>query len=491
MGRVCPHSLRGELVSTERTLATIFATLVPLGAACGATTGTPIGTRPEVDVPPTGVRSESDGGFGGADAALDDFERRAQIPFDRNAPDLPSHLPVFGASLCSGSTAAYRFDSLQKISWAAPAPDSVALWIYDPAAGLGGVTAEVGWPCKAATDRQACFERRASTYPNEKNSLVLTQGDRVEAISTAMLGAQRMGPVDSIDAAVLAATLEGYEITCDQTRWEARNGEFWFTAKKLYRCSPRVERFVLVVSRDGHVRIDQQELGHEGPDVPLCVHGRRPAALASSRGTERETPIGSFFANAARLEAASVIAFAEIERELRTLQAPFGLLRRVRRARRDEIRHATQMARLAHRYGTPPLRPVAAPRPRTVFEQARDNAVEGCVRETFGALVAAVQARKARDLKLRRTFRAIARDERRHAALSWDLARFYNTHLRESERREVRALVTSAWQELERSRHEFPAMVHDIAGMPEQNVARRLVSELLQALDGSALGSRV
>src|SRR5207247_1515181 len=58
----------------------------------------------------------------------------------------------------------------------------------------------------------------------------------------------------------------------------------------------------------------------------------------------------------------------------------------------------------------------------TLAELARDNAVEGMVGETFGALVATCQARAAASPVVRAVFARIARDEARHAALAHRLA---------------------------------------------------------------------
>jgi hypothetical protein len=56
---------------------------------------------------------------------------------------------------------------------------------------------------------------------------------------------------------------------------------------------------------------------------------------------------------------------------------------------------------------------------RSLEEMALENVVEGCVRETFGAVVAMIQAERAGDARVRRAMRRIARDETRHAELSW------------------------------------------------------------------------
>ncbi len=83
----------------------------------------------------------------------------------------------------------------------------------------------------------------------------------------------------------------------------------------------------------------------------------------------------------------------------------------------DHARRARRLAGRARFSGN--LR--EAPRTRSVFEIALDNAREGCVRETFGALLGWALAGRARDAKVRDFYSRIARDETRHASLSWRL----------------------------------------------------------------------
>jgi hypothetical protein len=59
-----------------------------------------------------------------------------------------------------------------------------------------------------------------------------------------------------------------------------------------------------------------------------------------------------------------------------------------------------------------------------LLEVAVENAVEGCVRETFGVAVAMIRAERAGDKQVRRAMRSIARDEMQHAELSWAVARW-------------------------------------------------------------------
>jgi hypothetical protein len=67
--------------------------------------------------------------------------------------------------------------------------------------------------------------------------------------------------------------------------------------------------------------------------------------------------------------------------------------------------------------------PHADPRAgRSLYEIALENAIEGVVRETFGAAVALWRADHATDPVVRRAMRAIADDECNHAVLSWRIA---------------------------------------------------------------------
>ncbi len=85
---------------------------------------------------------------------------------------------------------------------------------------------------------------------------------------------------------------------------------------------------------------------------------------------------------------------------------------------------------MARRFGgrSVPAR-VAPVETRALQEVAIENAVEGCVRETFGALVASFQAATAGDPAIARLMTSIARDETRHAALSWSVARWASPRL--------------------------------------------------------------
>jgi hypothetical protein len=71
--------------------------------------------------------------------------------------------------------------------------------------------------------------------------------------------------------------------------------------------------------------------------------------------------------------------------------------------------------------------------PRSLAALAADNVVEGCVREAYGALVAAHQASFARDAQVRAVFETIARDEARHALLSFRIHDWASTKIADAE----------------------------------------------------------
>ena len=118
---------------------------------------------------------------------------------------------------------------------------------------------------------------------------------------------------------------------------------------------------------------------------------------------------------------------------------------------------------------------------RSLVEVAADNAAEGCVRETFGALVATLQARRAADPIVRNAMRSIAIDETRHAALSWELAAWAHARMSPLERRRVAAHAREAAERFVAA-VDHPEAVHRVAGMPRPDEAHALFVALQNAL---------
>lgn len=155
---------------------------------------------------------------------------------------------------------------------------------------------------------------------------------------------------------------------------------------------------------------------------PATCGGRRHACVRSRPAGHGPDPAALWLARAAHDEAGSVHAFVALRHELAALGAPDSLLAALAAAADDEARHAAMTAALAHDRGADVEAPEIAAHPvRDLRAIALENAVEGCVFETWAALVAAHQARTAVDPAVRAAYAEIAADERRHAELAWTI----------------------------------------------------------------------
>jgi hypothetical protein len=172
----------------------------------------------------------------------------------------------------------------------------------------------------------------------------------------------------------------------------------------------------------------------------LACLGRRPEGFTVV--ARIDSNVGRTFAEMARLEAASIVAFRTLARELAFHRAPRRLVRAAERAARDEIRHARAMTALARRHGAVvSVDEIATPAMRDLETIARENAIEGCVHETWGALLAHHQAMTADDPTVRAVMARIARDETQHAALGWQIAAWAKGRLdRDARDRVARAM---------------------------------------------------
>ena len=237
--------------------------------------------------------------------------------------------------------------------------------------------------------------------------------------------------------------------------------------------------------RDGYVQV------HVGTTLH-CPGGRRPQRLTlagvagaaqTSARSDREQA-GAFFARQFQLEAASVPAFATLRRELAWFDAPAALMRAAATAERDEVVHAQLTAGLARRHGVAVALPAVAPTPaRSLAEMTDENVVEGCVREAYGALVATVQARAARDPVVRAVMARIADDETRHAALAFAVHAWALTRVAPAAASRVAERRRQAIAELEADVDDgWTPAIGAAAGLPGPAASRALLRELRSQL---------
>ena len=211
--------------------------------------------------------------------------------------------------------------------------------------------------------------------------------------------------------------------------------------------------------------------------------GRRPAGLVAARRVSAKSALGAWLAEVAWLEAASVHAFHRLAAELTSMGAPRALVRCASRSARDETRHARVVTRLARkRSAVPAAVRVRRTRARSLDAFAIENAVEGCVRESFGALVATLQAHHAPDADVARAMHRIALDETRHAALAWSVARWLDGRLDEETRARVSQAMRDALAVLRCEVRATPRALAREAGLPHGNAGAALVDAFARAL---------
>lgn len=360
---------------------------------------------------------------------------------------------------------------------------------------------DYGTACKGARDRAACavtLNQQVRTAPllpagtlGFSAFAVMTTGDAVERLDDAPSLARVLGPIDTDSEAVLLAQLSGLSLSCAPPSFSPNASQEAGTRVQPTAAGYRVKS---VFGSCGAIHGTQQLEVHEDGTVSefekneleqsACAIGRRPEGLVLNVASGCE-PLARLLAECAQLEAASVPAFLRLAHELQGLGA-HGLAYAARRSAQDEVRHTRQMRRLAARYGGRPIGPrVQDPaRARGAYEIARDNAVEGCVRETYGALLAWQQAATARDPEVAETMREIAADETRHAELSWQIAEWLEPRLAGHERAALDKARSQALAQLAReiAADPLPDRARAEIGWPsaaqQQALLQRMATEL-------------
>ncbi len=471
-----------------------------LVAACATTTaaGVAVGCGGGTD---GGASSSSGGSSSGGDGPTPDFTSLCDV---ENV-----------ASLLAGLRASPEIDgAVMRTEHAFPLLESAGgneggvVNPDEPADGWKATSGEtVGALCSKASNQAACLatvegfrvlpptrEECTARFPVTPYTgmtcgvtyILYTRGDEIGVAVTDDETRALIGTFDTVHEAFWAASKAGYQRSCasnggERSTYRTRAGGHDLTLLEYQNCGPELARVVVHVDAAGNVSVLSREVL---PDKPPCaVAGRRPDGLCVDEITTRggANAVGEHLAAMATLEAASVVAFRRLYRRLQELGAPRELLDRIRKAARDEIRHARAVGALARAYGVAPRAPriertTDAP---TLLAIGLENAREGQVRETFGALVAHVQAARARDANVRAVMATIAEEETQHAELSWDIAEWIESRLGDEDRARLARVRREAFDGLARELGSgLGADVEDALGMPAPAEARRLLDAL-------------
>lgn len=312
-----------------------------------------------------------------------------------------------------------------------------------------------GEPCKTAAERAACEKQLADLHVASAQSpnavyLVFTRGDQVFALENNSEMEEFLRPIDTKEEAFfVTAAKKNVVAGCggrDELRWKRSDDGFDVLVYDYTNsCAPsggKVDRVVMHVSSNGDVSEREREWARdEGP----CSEGRRPRGLRShGRAKRARSNLGAYFAKASHLEAASVVT-----------------------------------SRLAKRFGaTPSAARVKRGPNRSALAIAIENAREGCVRETLGAVIALHRAERAKDAEVARAMRSIASDELRHARLSWELMEWLDARLTARGRAAVRRAFEREIAALATELSDPPRDVAEIAGAPDARTLRVLFDRI-------------
>ncbi len=216
-------------------------------------------------------------------------------------------------------------------------------------------------------------------------------------------------------------------------------------------------------------------------EYTVCaVEGRGHAGIQKLTEVTGSSEMARYFVRAYHAEASSVGAFLQLRAELSHHGAPKKLLDGCIRAAAEEIHHARMMAKLAGEANAclPKLQFGQVPK-RSVFELAMDNAVEGCIYESFSALKAQYQSLHATDERILAVMKVIARDETHHAQLAWDIHHFLVAQLSPNEQELIQEAQRKATQKLIEQAVSDSTRTVTGFGTPPVDLAERFARQII------------
>lgn len=325
------------------------------------------------------------------------------------------------------------------------------------------------------TSRDACVSQYPSSAYGQTECgasyILYTRGDEIGVARSKEEIKALVGTFDTLEEAMWVAQGANLQATCGSSYggstpdsgWRQTADGGWDLSLTEQNCG--MESYQVVVHIDYAGNLTEVSRVDLNQTTGCAVAGRRPEGLRFDNPTGAgKNAVGEHFASMATLEAASVVAFRRLHRQLAAFGAPRELLGRIRKAARDEVRHARATGILAKKYGVTPNAPQVGPYDASpsLFAIALENAREGCVRETYGALVAHLQMSRAGDADVRDCMAAIADEETEHAALSWDIAAWIEAQLDEEQCARLAA----------ERRDAFATLARDLAVPVDPRVAR-------------------
>lgn len=351
-----------------------------------------------------------------------------------------------------------------------------------------------GTPCSNALDVDYCqslLDQSIADHDSEISTLIVTSGDEVRAIQGKDDVLAFLGVLDTREKVFLWMHVNNIGLSCSVEQSAVARAEDWEGWYGLYTeitsdCAPvTTDRVEIGIGIDGAINeLSRVQISNS---TDLCIGRVPPGVMRIVAGDEcvNIQNIGNMFAQNAAYEAASVVAFTHLKSELEYYGAPQSILDKLQEAANDEHRHAEQVGDLAKKFGAVAdgFELEASPI-RSLEEIALDNLVEGCVGETWGALIGLYQAENAQDETIRNTMQAVALDEVGHAALSWEIHEWLVAQLDEAGRQKVKLAAGQALVQLKARAEKSSREAYELyAGLPTSSASRQLISQLSELLE--------
>ena len=212
---------------------------------------------------------------------------------------------------------------------------------------------------------------------------------------------------------------------------------------------------------------------------PRAVPGRMPNGLALIE-SETQNALGNYFAHMAAMESAAMTAFDYLAQELEFYAAPHHLIQMAHEAINEEAEHAALARLLTEAYDGANYKIEIKPfQLRSFFEIALENAVEGCVNETFAAALGYWQQEHAVLETFKQVIAHITEEESKHAALSWEIHEWAFPQLSINEQQQIRQAQLNAIERLEQTfMVEEESSLRQALGMPDRDQVQALLKQL-------------
>jgi hypothetical protein len=249
---------------------------------------------------------------------------------------------------------------------------------------------------------------------------------------------------------------------------------------------------VVRVNRQGEIdevpNVLTDAIDKKAQETVTCHYPRKGRHDASFRDAPRDDPSElAYLERAEREEAAAVLAFERLARELEVHGAPASLVASARRSANDERRHAALFrSAVARRSGERAAVGEAsvASAVRSLREVLLENAREGCANEAYAAVVATHQGLHAPE-RMRGLFASIARDEQEHARLAYAIHAWGRSVVDARTRAEIDAALDRAVQAFAAGGATSATAV--ALGEPGSEVARAAFERVVAGLSNATL----